>query len=59
MTEREIQQALMVWRRGRGLMAPNIGLSFGEADFLLVTWAGMAYEYEIKCSRSDFLADRR
>jgi hypothetical protein len=38
-------------------MAPNIVLPFGEADFLLVTWAGVAYEYEIKTSRQDFKND--
>ena len=57
LTEREIQQAIMSWKRARGLMAPNVTLSFGEADFLLVTWAGWAYEYEIKASRQDFLRD--
>jgi len=59
MTEREIQRAIMLWRQGRGLMAPNINLAFGEADFLLVTWAGLAYEYEIKISRQDFKNDLR
>ena len=36
---------------------PRVRLSGWEADILDVTHAGHCHEYEIKCSRNDFLSD--
>jgi hypothetical protein len=54
-----ITQALYMqdYQKGRRIMAPNIHLLMGEQDFLSVTKAGYASEYEIKMSRADFKAD--
>ncbi len=41
----------------RPIMAPNVFLLCGEQDWVEVTRAGYAYEYEIKMDRSDFYAD--
>ena len=57
MNELQIQGALYnhfnAW-----LVAPNMTLELGEADLIRVTKAGFLTEYEIKCSRRDFLADK-
>lgn len=47
------------WGRQRELAFPNIDVYGNESDWLSVTGAGYADEYEVKASRSDFLADRR
>jgi hypothetical protein len=58
MTEREIQNSLYVYRKGRGdkFFAPNFYFHW-ETDFLAVTSAFQVYEYEVKISRADFKAD--
>ncbi|MCK9596710.1 hypothetical protein M0R19_05960 [Candidatus Pacearchaeota archaeon] len=57
MNEWEMKKAIMRWKANIGLIAPNIWLPSGEADILLVTWSGFAYEYEIKTSLADFKND--
>ena len=59
MTESDIQNALFreLEDKGHTLIVPNVKLWSWEADLISVTKAGYAYEYEIKCSRGDFLRD--
>jgi len=45
--------------RGTQIMVPRVHLLVGEQDFVAVTAAGYAHEYEIKVSRADFRADMR
>jgi len=61
MTEKRMQLYLIhhLLRKGFCLCAPNISLRFGEADLLGVRNSGYAEEFEIKISRSDYLADSR
>lgn len=60
MTETEIQNAL--WReceaKRHRLVVPNVHVLGWESDLLSVTKNDLICEYEIKCSRSDFRADR-
>ena len=57
--EKDIQSFIMMWKRGRGLIVPNIYLKYGEADILFVTNAGIATEFEIKTSLRDFKNDKK
>ena len=57
MTSKELQDVLMVEMYSKPIQITNYsGLGF-EADVLMVTRAGMVYEYEIKTSRTDFKKD--
>lgn len=60
MTEAGIQR-LMYNRFGhqRAYCMPNVYVFANESDLLTVTKAGYTDEYEIKLSRSDFMADKR
>lgn len=61
-TEGAIQDALY-HRVGLGLkhtiVLPNVHFWGWESDLVSVSKAGYAYEYEIKVSRADFLAEKR
>lgn len=58
MNSAEITMALYWRARPKAdLVVPNVHFLMGEQDFLEITKAGFAYEYEIKVSRSDYLAD--
>ena len=59
-TEGEIQDAVYLWTSQHTLVLPNCYL-FGEneSDLVSVTKSGYVWEYEIKVSRRDFLADKR
>jgi Holliday junction resolvase-like predicted endonuclease len=61
MTEKSIQRNLIFYlmRKGFRCFAPNISIRFGEADLLGVRTSGYAEEFEIKVSRSDYMADKR
>lgn len=60
MNEREIQHALARGvRHDHVIVAPNIYLYLWESDLLSVTRAHLVHEYEIKVSRTDFIADRK
>ena len=61
MTEREIQAALYcdIVNRGHRYIVPNSGVFGWEADMISCTRAGYINEWEIKISRSDFLADMK
>lgn len=50
---------LMLQRRQHDFSVPNISFSWlsWEADLISVTKAGYMHEYEIKCSKADFIAD--
>ena len=58
MNERQIQYRLYraLWQQSE-LMVPNCCVFGWEADMLRVTKAGYVWEYEIKISRADYLAD--
>ncbi len=60
MTERDIQNILAPdMLKRQDLVFPNtkaIHKRF-ESDLIRITKSGLVYEYEIKCSRSDFYAD--
>jgi hypothetical protein len=60
-TERKIQEALAHWviQKNHHAVIPNCGVFGWEADLISVTQNGMANEYEVKISRSDFLADAK
>lgn len=60
MTETDIQNALFrdLEDKGHTLIVPNVKLWSWEADLISVTKAGYVYEYEIKCTRADFLRDQ-
>ncbi|MBI3654028.1 MAG: hypothetical protein HY231_23605 [Acidobacteria bacterium] len=59
LTERQIQQALYVWRFRKGdlLWVPNSCCFGWEADFISLSRAMYATEYEIKISVADFKAE--
>ena len=58
LTEGQAQCALARhWFKKRVVMLPNFFLGNNEADFVVVTQAHMTYEYEVKCSRGDFLRE--
>lgn len=58
MTVADFQRALRSRALGvRPIMAPNVHLLCGEQDWVEVTRAGYAYEYEIKRSSSDYCKD--
>lgn len=59
MNEKQIQNYLY-WNLNRkhNLLCPNIFLYNWESDFVSITKAGYANEYEIKVSKSDFKVDR-
>jgi len=60
MKSQEIQQALLRWYypKGRKIANTNFtGAGLHECDVIMLTGAGMIYEYEVKCSLSDFKAD--
>lgn len=61
MTEKSIQRKLIFYllRKGFRCFAPNISIRFGEADLLGIRPSGYAEEFEIKISRSDYIADKR
>lgn len=60
LSEGDIQRVLY-WRYGvgRDYSMPNVHIFCNESDFVTITKAGYVDEYEIKISRSDFLADRK
>ena len=47
------------WLGAAQYMMVNICYALGEADMLMVRRSGYVEEFEIKISRSDFLADRK
>lgn len=60
MNERSIQDRLAMWlirQKQHRICVPNFHLLFGEADLLSLTKANLAYEFEIKLTKSDFRAD--
>lgn len=61
MPEADCQNALYRWcdhKRHRHIV-PNVTVFGWESDLVSVTKAGLICEYEIKCSRSDFLQDKK
>lgn len=57
MISNEIQDVLMVESYSKPIQITNYsGIGF-EADVLMITKSGMAYEYEVKTSRGDFKKD--
>ncbi len=60
MNARDIQRAIIVDRYRRSIVMPNYKPSkWFECDVFEQTKSGFFTEYEIKLSRSDFLADRQ
>jgi hypothetical protein len=61
LTERRIQHAIYRWRRSSSqIVMPNFTPhGWAECDVWAVTKAGYTHEFEIKLTRSDFLADSR
>lgn len=60
MTARDIQRALIVERYSRSFVLPNYTpKGWWECDVFEITKAGYFVEWEIKLSRSDFLADQK
>lgn len=59
MTEGDIQLSLYhyCYARGHEYMTPNVYLYDWESDFLSLTKKGSVFEFEIKTSRADFMAD--
>lgn len=61
--ENDIQDVLfknLYWQKKHRWIVPNVDhFSTGEMDLCSITAAGLVHEYEIKLSRSDFLADRK
>jgi len=60
MTERDIQIALYRFAIGKGQkwIIPNVQhFADWESDLLSVTTSGLVHEFEIKITKSDFLAD--
>jgi hypothetical protein len=61
--EHDIQAVLfkhLYWQKKHKWIAPNVDIfSTGEMDLCSITKAGLVHEYEIKLTRSDFLADRK
>ena len=60
-SERRIQEQLYRYLmvKQHHQMSPNVYLFDWEADLLSLTKAGYIHEYEIKISRSDFMADSK
>ena len=60
-SERRIQDQLYrhLWQKGHHEISPNVYLYEWESDMVSLTKAGYLNEYEIKISRSDFLADKK
>jgi len=61
MSEAFCQNALYRWAHDAGhrYIAPNVKMFAWEGDLASVSRHGYLVEYEIKCSRSDFLADKK
>lgn len=61
MNEARIQKLIFEKHCDRDLVVPNAYYrsSRWEMDALVVTKAGFTYEYEIKCSHSDFLNEQK
>ncbi len=57
MTEREIQKSLFIKYRSHKYRFANTYFFENESDFLTYNNSGYFYEFEVKISRSDFLAD--
>jgi len=55
--EHEIQQVLFKSFSSGSIVIPNLSVDGFERDLVLITNARFYYEYEIKCTRSDFKAD--
>lgn len=56
MDAEEILWRLRILRQNDAILVPNVNAPW-ECDLLTITRAGYAHEFEIKVSRSDFLAD--
>lgn len=61
MTEALCQNALFRWcdRKRHRHIVPNVTIFGWESDLVSVTKAGLICEFEIKCSRADFMQDRK
>ncbi len=61
MNEKSIQQILLkqLYPQRAKIMDTNFWLGYGECDLIAVNPSDYVVEYEIKCSRSDFKADRK
>lgn len=63
MTEGDIQEDLyrVYTRKDKSMRycIENVYLFLWESDFLTVTKSGYVYEFEIKCTRADFAADKK
>ena len=57
MNSKDIQDILMINNYSKPLQITNYSSIGFEADVLMITNAKLAYEYEIKISRSDFKKD--
>lgn len=58
---KEIQEALckMLILKGRQAVCENFGYHVAEMDVAVLSQSGLLHEYEVKISRSDFLADKK
>lgn len=63
MNEREVQTLLirraLVSKQHVAAIGNSRSLLFGESDLISVTKAGLVHEFEVKCSRADYLAEFR
>lgn len=60
MTEKVGQYGLFIrFHSGAKYMVPNMCYCLGEADMFLVQRNDYSHEFEVKISRSDFLADKK
>lgn len=57
MTEKGIQNALRKWTDNHKYVLANSFIFHWESDFFSVTKTGTVYEFEIKCSKSDYKKD--
>ena len=57
MTSNQIQDILMIENASKPVQITNYSSVGFEADVLMITKSGMAYEYEVKTSRADFKKD--
>lgn len=59
MTEHQIQNHLYKWREKAGvkLIVPNTQVFEGISDLICISKTDLAFDYEIKLTRSDFRAD--
>lgn len=57
MNSKEIQDILMIESYTKPIQITNYSGIGYEADVLMITKAGLAYEYEVKTSRNDFKKD--